>query len=83
MIASFYAIIQNMTKVEQKTIEKLGKQIAKLRKAKGLTQGELAEKIEVTQAYLGHIEQGIKSPSLETLEKIAKILKVHIKELFS
>lgn len=71
-----------MTKIEPKTIEKLGKQIAKLRKAKDLTQAQLAEKIEVTQAYLGHIEQGIKSPSLETLEKIAKILKVQIKDLF-
>lgn len=72
-----------MTRIEQKTIEKLGKQIAKLRKSKGLTQGQLAEQIEVTQAYLGHIEQGIKSPSLETLEKIAEILKVQIKDLFS
>lgn len=83
MIKSFYAIIQNMTKIEQKTIEKLGKQIAKLRKAKSLTQAQLAEKIEVTQAYLGHVEQGIKSPSLETLEKISKALKVQIKDLFS
>lgn len=72
-----------MTKIEQKTVEKLGKQIAKLRKSVGITQGQLAEKIEVTQAYLGHIEQGIKSPSLETLEKIARILKVQIKDLFS
>lgn len=82
MITSFYAIIQNMTKIEQKTIEKLGKQIAKIRKSKGLTQAQLAEKIEVTQAYLGHIEQGIKSPSLEVLEKIAKVLAIPIKDLF-
>lgn len=71
-----------MTKLEQKTIEKLGKQIGKLRKLKGLTQAQLAEKIEVTQAYLGHLEQGRKSPSLETLEKIATALKIQIKDLF-
>ncbi len=31
---------------------------------------------------LGQIEQGRKSSSLETIEKIAKVLKVQIKELF-
>lgn len=71
-----------MVRIEQRTIEKLGKKIKKLRTALGLTQEELANKIESSRLYINHIEQGRKSPSLEILEKIAKILKVQIKDLF-
>lgn len=71
-----------MAKIEQQTIEKLGKRIKKLRTDLGLTQEELAQKIESSRLYINHIEQGRKSPSLEILEKISKALKVQIKDLF-
>lgn len=60
----------------------LGKKIQKIRKQTGLTQEKLAEKISVSRAYVGYIEQGRNSASLEVLEKIAKILKIPLKELF-
>ena len=60
----------------------LGKRIQKARKSIGLTQEQLAEKINVSRAYVGYIEQARNTPSLELLEKIAKILKVSIKDLF-
>ena len=60
----------------------LGKKIQKLRKDKNLTQEEAAEKIGISRAYMGFIEQGRYAPSLEILEKISKILKVPLKELF-
>lgn len=72
-----------MVKIEQQTIEKLGKKIKKLRNDIGLTQEELAVKIDSSRLYINHIEQGRKSPSLEILEKIARALKVQIKDLFS
>ncbi len=68
---------------EQPILKKLGKNIAKQRKVRGITQQKLADKLETARAYIGHIEQGIKSPSLETIEKIAKVLKVQVKDLFS
>lgn len=71
-----------MVKIEQQTIEKLGKKIKKLRTALGLTQEELANKIESSRLYINHIEQGRKSPSLGILEKIARVLKVQVKDLF-
>lgn len=71
--------LKYMTKIE----EQVGKNIQKVRKSKGLTQQQLADKIAMNRAHLGHLEQGRKSPSLETLEKIAKALKVEVKELFS
>lgn len=67
---------------EQPILKKLGKNIAKQRKVRGITQQELADKLGTARAYIGHIEQGIKSPSLETVEKIARALKIPAKELF-
>lgn len=60
----------------------LGKRVQKIRKLAGLTQEELAEKVNVSRAYIGYIEQARNTPSLELLEKIAKALRVDIKELF-
>jgi len=60
----------------------LGKRIQKIRKLIGFTQEELAEKVNVSRAYIGYIEQARNTPSIELLEKIAKVLKINIKELF-
>lgn len=60
----------------------LGKRIQRLRKLAGLTQEELAEKVSVSRAYIGYIEQARNTPSIELLEKIARVLRVDIKELF-
>ncbi len=62
--------------------EKLGKRIQKLRKEIGLTQEEFAEKLNISRTHIGHIEQGRKSPSLKLMEKIARVLKVKVKEIF-
>ncbi len=48
----------------------------------GYTQEELADKIGVSRAYMGYIEQGRNAPSLEVLEKIAKHLRMRLSELF-
>lgn len=60
----------------------LGKKIQKLRKTQGYTQEKLAEMLGISRAHMGHIEQGIKTPSLKLLEKIAKALKVKVSDLF-
>lgn len=64
------------------TKEKLGKKVQKLRKALGYTQEELAEKLHISRTHMGHIEQGRKSPSLKLMEKLARVLKVSLSELF-
>lgn len=61
--------------------QKLGRKIQKLRKAVGLTQEEMAERLNISRTHMGHLEQGRKKPSLELLEKIAKHLKVKVNEL--
>ena len=48
--------------------------IKQLRKQKGLTQIQLAQRIGITQAFLAEIESGRKRPSLEVLEKLCDTL---------
>ncbi|OGM29423.1 hypothetical protein A2801_02285 [Candidatus Woesebacteria bacterium RIFCSPHIGHO2_01_FULL_41_10] len=59
----------------------LGKKIQKRRKELGLTQEDLGDKVGISRAYMGYIEQGRYAPSLEVLEKIAKHLMVKTSEL--
>ena len=56
----------------------LGLKIAYYRKLRGLTQEELAEKIEKTAAFIGHVEAPNidKAISLDTLFDIAEALSV-------
>jgi DNA-binding XRE family transcriptional regulator len=60
----------------------LGKKVKKIRKTKGYTQEEVAEKVGISRAYMGYIEQGRYAPSLKVLEKVAKYLQVKVGELF-
>ncbi len=57
------------------------KRIKKYRSDRGLTQEDLAEKVRVSRVYIGYVEQGRNTPSLEVLEKIAKSLKVDVGDL--
>ena len=50
--------------------ERIGKRIAVLRRTKGLTQAQLAEKADITNNFLSHIGRSYSIPSLETLLKI-------------
>ena len=50
---------------------KLGERIKTKRRECGYTQEELAEICDISTGFLGHIESGSRSPSLETLYSIA------------
>lgn len=52
-----------------------------LRKQKGLTQGELAKKLEVTRSVIGAYEEGRAEPKLNTLRKIANFFGISIDQL--
>ena len=58
-----------------------GKKVAEIRKNQHLSQEELADRCELHRTYIGAIERGEKSPTLNTIEKIANGLNVKIHEL--
>ena len=55
---------------------RIGKRISEFRRAKKLSQFQLAELAEVTDSYICHIETGRKKPSLESLVRIASALGI-------
>lgn len=61
----------------------LGKKIQKQRKKLKMTQEKLAEKVGISRAYMGYIEQGRNTPSFKVADKIAKAFKVKVKDLIS
>lgn len=63
--------------------KKLGAKIAYLRKSKRYSQEKFAEKIDISEIYMGQIERGEANPTLEKLITIADALEVEIKELFT
>lgn len=60
----------------------LGKRIAYLRKAKGLSQEALAAKSGYSTEFISLVERGVNAPSIAGLARIAKALKIEIKALF-
>lgn len=67
---------------EQKLLKIFGKRVAEVRKSRGVTQQELAERIGMSVVAIAYIETGKRWARLGTLDKIATSLKVDIKELF-
>lgn len=63
--------------------ERIGRFIAKCRKEKGLTQEELAEKLNVSNKSVSRWETGVTLPSLNTFVLLSKIFDVTINDLIS
>ena len=59
----------------------IGQRIRKFRKAYGLSQEELAEKIGISTTHMSHIETGNTKLSLPVLVNIAAVLSVQTDEL--
>ncbi|MFA5264685.1 MAG: helix-turn-helix transcriptional regulator [Opitutaceae bacterium] len=62
--------------------KKLGLRIAELRRAKKLTQQQLAEKSRYSVEFISLVERGVNAPSVAGCELIAKALNVPVSELF-
>ncbi len=59
-----------------------GKKLASLRKSMGMSQEAFALECGFDRTYIGILERGEKSPTLNSLDKIAKALNISIKDLF-
>ncbi|MCX7956170.1 MAG: helix-turn-helix transcriptional regulator [Patescibacteria group bacterium] len=61
--------------------KRLGNNILKWRKERNLSQQELASLSDTDRSYLAEVEEGKANPSLKFLNKIAKALRIDLKEL--
>lgn len=60
----------------------LGGKIKEMRKQKGLTQEELADRCELTKGYISQLENNLNSPSIATLTDILAALGSNLAEFF-
>ncbi len=63
--------------------QRIGQRIHVIRKARKLTQAELAERANLSVPYISHIENGIKQDSLQAVVNIAEVaLFLHFSTAF-
>ena len=62
-------------------MEIIGSKMEKLRKAKKLSQKQLAEQAQISQSAVHYIEKGERSPTIYTLSRLAYALGVEIYDL--
>ena len=55
----------------------VGRNFARLRREKGLTQEEVAERSGFSQQYLSSLERGRRNPTVITLYELAQALEVN------
>lgn len=62
--------------------EHVGRRVAEIRRSRGLTQEQLAERADVSAGYLARIESGTKRATVDTLNAIAVALGEPLGALF-
>lgn len=58
----------------------IGSRIRQYRLDRGITQEDLAFRINTSTAYISNIERGIKKPSLQKLTEIAEVMHVTVND---
>ncbi|HSF66215.1 MAG TPA: helix-turn-helix transcriptional regulator [Nitrospiraceae bacterium] len=64
-----------------RAIQRFGKQLQRLRTHRGLTQEQLAVTAGLSRMFVTRMEQGAHDPTLSTLVRLAKALKIPVTEL--
>ena len=65
-----------------KTVENLGDYLKEQRVAARLSLRQLAEQAGVSNPYLSQIERGLRKPSADVLQQIAKALRISAEQLY-
>ena len=65
-----------------KTVESLGDYLKEQRVAARLSLRQLAEQAGVSNPYLSQIERGLRKPSADVLQQIAKALRISAEQLY-
>jgi len=64
-------------------VQNLGARLRQLRKATGMSQRAVADRVKIDFTYLSKIESGLMYPSEEVLKKLAKVLDADKDELIT
>jgi transcriptional regulator with XRE-family HTH domain len=72
-----------ITQMKKLILASFGKRIRTLRKARNLSQEQLAELTGFHRNYIGMIERGERNPALVNIEIFADVFEVSISELFN
>jgi transcriptional regulator with XRE-family HTH domain len=64
-----------------KELKKIGQNIARIRKERGLTQEDLCGMAEIDRSYLSEIENGKMNVTIKSLVAIAKSLKCDLSDI--
>jgi transcriptional regulator with XRE-family HTH domain len=60
---------------------RVGLNLQRLRREKGLSQEELADRAQIHQTYLSGVERGRRNPTITVLQRIAEALEADITDL--
>ncbi len=71
-----------MKKITQKDLS-FAKRLARLRKKAGFTQERLADKTGLSTTFIGLLETGKRKASLKSLQKIASVLGLKVKDILN
>ena len=63
--------------------QKFGRRLREIRAQRRMTQEEFAEMLDVSVDFLSLIERGRNAPSFETLDRIARRLRLPVADLFA
>lgn len=63
--------------------KKIGKKLKDARKRLGLKQSDVAQKADISVNYYARIERNEENPTLETLERVLKALKLKSSDVLS
>ncbi|OQY37013.1 MAG: hypothetical protein B6243_01770 [Anaerolineaceae bacterium 4572_5.2] len=62
--------------------QQFAQRVKALRRHKGMTQEDLAQAAGLSVNFIRAVEQAVNAPSFESLEAIAGVLEVEVRELF-
>lgn len=60
---------------------RLGKNLKRIRTQKDISQGDIARTLKVGRSFITNIENGKTNPTLATIAKLAKAIRVSVGEL--
>jgi transcriptional regulator with XRE-family HTH domain len=68
--------------MESRALKMFGRRVRELRTERGWSQEVLAEAADLNRSYLSEIEQGLVSPTILVVMRLARAFEVSLPELF-